>query len=253
MPTASTRFALAYETHGTGTPVVLLHGLTFDRTSWRPIVQRFADDVQTIAIDLPAHGESAGPPCTLFDAAAQVRALVDELRIDRPIIVGHSIAGAIAMIYAASYPTRGVVDVDNRLDIRPFAAIVKQLEPALRGPGFAQAFEPFQRSMRLDLVREPLRQEIRHDVVVGYWDQLMRTDVAEVQGWVEQAAAAIDVPCLALFGQRLPDADRAYIAAHLPTAQVEEWDGAGHCLHLVEPDRFAARLRRFVDDCGGAG
>jgi pimeloyl-ACP methyl ester carboxylesterase len=240
--------ALAYESHGTGTPVVLLHGLTFDRTSWRPIIDRLGDDIHTIAIDLPGHGESAGPPCSADEGAAQVHALLGELGIERPIVVGHSMAGAIALIYAGKYPTRGAISVDNPIDVRPFIALLKQLEPALRGPGFEQAFEPFQRSMRVDLVREPLHQEIRQDVVVGYWEQLMRADPAELQGRIEREAAAIDVPCLALFGQRLPDAARDYISARVPAADIEEWDGDGHCLHLVEPDRFAARLRRFVED-----
>jgi pimeloyl-ACP methyl ester carboxylesterase len=244
---------LTYESHGTGTPVVLLHGLTFDRTSWRPIVERLGDDLHTVAIDLPAHGDSGGAPCPLDEVAAQVHAVVDELGIDRPVVVGHSMSGAVALIYAAAYPTLGVVDIDNPLDVRPFAAMVKQLEPALRGPGFAQAFEPIQRSMRLDLVQGPLAQQIRQDVVVGYWQELLDTDVDALQRRIETEAARIDVPALLLFGQRLADGDRAYIEAHLRRGEVEEWDGDGHCLHLVEPDRFATRLRDFVAKCRARG
>jgi pimeloyl-ACP methyl ester carboxylesterase len=244
---------LTYESHGTGTPVVLLHGLTFDRTSWRPIVERLGDDLHTVAIDLPAHGDSGGAPCPLDEVAAQVHAVVDELGIDRPVVVGHSMSGAVALIYAAAYPTLGVVDIDNPLDVRPFAAMVKQLEPALRGPGFAQAFEPIQRSMRLDLVQGPLAQQIRQDVVVGYWQELLDTDVDALQRRIETEAARIDVPALLLFGRRLADGDRAYIEAHLRRGEVEEWDGDGHCLHLVEPDRFATRLRDFVAKCRARG
>jgi pimeloyl-ACP methyl ester carboxylesterase len=244
--------SLTYESHGTGTPVVLLHGLTFDRTSWRPIVERLGGDVHTIAIDLPAHGESSGPPCRLDEVADQVHALVEQLGIDRPIVVGHSMSGGVAMLYAAAYSARGAVVVDNPFDIRPFARFAKQLEPALRGPAFEQAFAPFQQSMRLDLVREPLPQVLRQDVVVGYWEQLLRSDPEELQAWIDQVARTIAVPCLALFGQTLADADRDRIAAQVPAATVEEWDGAGHCLHLVEPDRFAARLRRFIEDCRAA-
>jgi pimeloyl-ACP methyl ester carboxylesterase len=245
--------SLTYESHGIGTPVVLLHGLTFDRTSWRPIVERLGDDVHTIAIDLPAHGESGGEPCTLDEVAEQVHALVEQLGVDRPIVVGHSISGGVAMLYAAAYPARGAVVVDNPFDTRPFARFAKQLEPALRGPAFEQAFAPFQKSMRLDLVREPLAQDIRQDVVVGYWEQLLGSDPEELQAWIDQVARSITVPCLALFGQALPDADRERIVAQVRTVAVEEWDGDGHCLHLVEPDRFAARLRRFVETCSGRG
>ena len=245
--------SLTYESHGTGTPVVLLHGLTFDRTSWRPIVQRLGDDLRTIAIDLPAHGESGGSPCTLDDLAAQVHDLMEQLGVERPIVVGHSMSGGVAMLYAAAYPSRGAVVVDQPFDIRPFARFARQLEPALRGPAFEQAFEPFQQSMRLDLVREPFPQAIRQDVVVGYWEQLLSSDPEQLQAWIDQVARSIAAPCLALFGQTLADADRERIIAQVPTVAVEEWDGDGHCLHLVEPDRFATRLRRFVDYCNARG
>jgi pimeloyl-ACP methyl ester carboxylesterase len=51
---------LAYDIEGSGTPVVFLHGLTFDRRTWRPIIDRLDGAVTSIAIDLPAHGDSGG-------------------------------------------------------------------------------------------------------------------------------------------------------------------------------------------------
>lgn len=44
---------LAYETEGTGVPVVVLYGLTFDRRIWRPIIERLCGSVRSVAIDLP--------------------------------------------------------------------------------------------------------------------------------------------------------------------------------------------------------
>jgi pimeloyl-ACP methyl ester carboxylesterase len=247
--------SLAYERHGSGAPVVFLHGLTFDRRSWRPIIDRLGGDVAAVAIDLPAHGESPGPPADLDDVAARVHELVDRLGIDSPVVVGHSISGAVAMIYAASYPSRGAVSIDNPFDLRPFGRLVRQMAPALRGPAFAEAFAPVQQSMRLDLLREPVPQEIRQDVVLGYWDEVIRSDPDELQARVEAVARTVGVPCLALFGDRLTSEQRAYIRAHAPTVEVEVWPGCGHFLHLVEPDRFTARLRRFgasVAPVGGA-
>ena len=51
---------LAYDIDGSGTPVVLVHGLTFDRRTWRPIIERLDGSVMTIAIDMPAHGDIGG-------------------------------------------------------------------------------------------------------------------------------------------------------------------------------------------------
>ena len=255
MPTSPQQASLAFERQGTGVPIVLLPGLTFDRRSWGPIVDRLGEHLSTIAIDLPAHGASAGPPCDLEDVARQVHRLLDSLDVVDPIVVGHSMSGAIAMIYAAFYPVRGAVIVESPVDLRPFARMVQHLEPALRGDGFADAFAPFERSMGLDLVPEALRtpaldaHEVRREVVVGYWDQLMRSDADELQAWVEEIAGRIGVPCLAVFGHRLSPEERDYLRRLVPRVQIEEWPGRGHFVHLAEADRFAERLLAFVEHC----
>lgn len=120
---------LAYETAGAGVPVVFLHGLTFNRRTWRPIIERLGGSVRSIAIDLPAHGESGGTPAPFDDVASQLHHLLEVLAVDEPIVVGHSMFGGLACLYAAAYPTRGIVVVDNGPDIRLFAQLAGQLEP----------------------------------------------------------------------------------------------------------------------------
>ena len=150
---------------------------------------------------------------------------------------------------------RGVVSIESPLDVRPFAAGIKQLEPALRGSGFDAAFAPIQDSLGLDLVPEPLRslaldaQNVNRDVALGYFEELMQSDADELQAWIEQIAGAIDVPSLLVFGRRLSREERDYTLAHLSLAQIDEWDARGHLVHLAEADRFAARLRAFIDHC----
>ena len=75
----TTRGGLAYEKHGDGTPVVFLHGLTFDRATWRPIIERLGEGVCSIAFDLPGHGDTGGEPCSLREAAARVNLRTREL------------------------------------------------------------------------------------------------------------------------------------------------------------------------------
>jgi pimeloyl-ACP methyl ester carboxylesterase len=253
--TTSREMSVAFERHGAGVPIVLLPGLTFERRTWRPIVERLGDDVCSLAVDLPAQGHSAGLPGDLADVAGLVHQLVVRLGMDDPVVVGHSMAGRVAMIYAASYPARGAVTADFPVNLVPFVELVQRLEPALRGPGFAQAFEPFQQSMGFDRIPEPVRsevlaaQEVRQDVVLGYWDELMRFEPERLQERVEQVAAAIDVPVLAVFGQPLSSDERDSFRRLVPGVQLEEWPGRGHLVHLADADRFAARLRAFVDFC----
>lgn len=244
---------LAYDDVGVGTPVVFLHGLTFDRRTWRPIVERLGGSVRSIAVDLPAHGESGGAPAPLDQVAARVHELLGALTVERPIVVGHSMSGGLARIYAAAYPTRGLVVVDDGPDIRPFAELVRRLEPALRGPGFAEVWPTFEDSLGLGRIPEPVRSlvlathEVKQEVVVAYWEVLLRTDPAELQAWIDtQILAKVDVPCLAVFGRPTSDGERERFR-WLPDVQLEEWTGDGHFVHLVDSDRFAVRLRQFVD------
>jgi pimeloyl-ACP methyl ester carboxylesterase len=235
--------SLAYETHGTGAPVVLLHGLTFDRRSWRPIIERLGGDVHTIAIDLPGHGESAGPPAYIDVVAAQVHDLVERLNVEPPVVVGHSISGGVAMTYAATYPTRGAISVDSPFDLRP---MIRMMQQSAHAPSFEQMFAPFQTSMRIDLVPGGVPQEIHEDVVLAYWSELLHADPEMFQRRLEAIARRITVPGLALFGNALTSEQRDYFSAFAPTVAIEEWPGAGHMLFLVDPDRFTARLRSFV-------
>lgn len=245
---------LACETHGEGVPVVFLHGLTFDRRTWRPIIERLGGRVRSIALDLPGHGETGGSGCRLEEAAARINATLRNIDVDAPIIVGHSMSGGIAMTYAATYPVRGVIDVDQTMTIRPFAELVQRLGPTLRGKGFASAFNTFQASMGLDHLSEPLRsmvletQNIDQAIVLQYWDEVLRSDPVDLQGRVEGIMRAIEVPCLCVFGHVLPDGDREDLQ-HLRDVQLEEWPDRGHFVHLAEPARFSARLQAFVAHC----
>src|SRR3954466_11876118 len=102
---------LAYDDDGAGTPVVFLHGLTFNRRTWRPIIERLDGCMRSIAIDLPAHGDSGGTPVEHDEFAAQLHGLLGSLEVDRPVVVGHSMSGGLASFYAANYPSRGFVSV----------------------------------------------------------------------------------------------------------------------------------------------
>jgi pimeloyl-ACP methyl ester carboxylesterase len=246
---------LAYDDEGAGTPVALLHGLTFDRRTWRPISERLDSScARSIAVDLPAHGESGGAPAPLDEVTAQLHELLGSLAVDRPIVVGHSMSGALASLYAATYPTCGVVVIDNGPDIRPYAQLIQRLEPALRGPGFADAWRPFEDSLGLQRIPEPTRSlvlnthDVNQDIVVGYWETLLRTDPDELQAFIDTQIRKLVVPYLGVFGRPITDSEHERFG-WLPDAQLEQWTGDGHFVHLVDPDRFATRLQQFVDHC----
>jgi pimeloyl-ACP methyl ester carboxylesterase len=246
---------LAYDIKGTGTPVVFLHGLTFDRRMWRPVIERLDGSVTTVAIDLPAHGESGGKPAPLEQVADQLHELLASLGIERPIMVGHSMSAGLAGMYAYAYPVGGLVFIDQGMDIRPFAELLHHIAPVLRGPGFTQAWQTFESTLGLDLLSEPVRSQVlathqvKQDIVLGYWDQLMTTDPAAFQESIDARIATMtDVPGLAVFGRPLTDGERQRFE-RLADIQIEVWDDHGHCVHLADPGRFAVTLSQFITHC----
>src|SRR5260221_4821770 len=128
-----------------GPPLVLLHGLTFDRSLWRPSLdelQRIDPGRRVLALDLPGHGASHGwPSYDVASVASGVHRAVEEAQLQSPVVVGHSIGGVIATVYAAQYPTRGVINVDQPLQVGPFAGLVQSLAGQLRGPAFPAVWQ----------------------------------------------------------------------------------------------------------------
>ncbi|WP_188186897.1 alpha/beta fold hydrolase [Nonomuraea sp. SYSU D8015] len=92
---------MAYERHGTGEPVVLLHGIGHHRRAWDAVVPHLIAERETIAVDLPGFGQSpdlpASVPRDLPAAVAALGAVFTALRLDRPHVVGHSLGGLIAL------------------------------------------------------------------------------------------------------------------------------------------------------------
>jgi pimeloyl-ACP methyl ester carboxylesterase len=255
---ADVETGLAYDIQGSGTPVVFVHGLTFDRRTWRPVIEQLDGAVTSIAIDLPAHGDSSGEPAELEKVTEQIHRLLESLAVERPVVVGHSMSAAVAGLYASAYPARGIVLVDQATEVLPFAQMLHQIAPMLRGPAFDQVWPNIENSLGLDHIPEPTRtlvmgtRKVRQDVVLGYWDQVLNTDPAELQTWIDGKTTAIQVPCLAVFGRSATDGERERLG-RLPDAQIEEWTGDGHFVHLVDPERFATRLRTFVERCDQEG
>jgi pimeloyl-ACP methyl ester carboxylesterase len=97
-------------------PLVLVHGIEDFALALEPLAEAFRADYHVTAFDLRGHGDSDKPGAyTMGHFIADLHAVVTQLQLDRPILVGHSLGGQIVSQYAGVFPEipRGVVNIDG--------------------------------------------------------------------------------------------------------------------------------------------
>ena len=118
---------------GQGRPLLLIHGLSAQLRSFAQVmVDELAKDHRVIRIDRPGSGYSPPLPSGsqhLADQADAIAALIDALELDRPILVGHSLGGALSLHIAERHPDK----VGGLVLIAPATQPVDDVPPVFRG------------------------------------------------------------------------------------------------------------------------
>lgn len=241
-----------FDTGGELPAVVLVHGMTFSKATWDPIVDRLRDRFRCLCVDLPGHGESTGSGADPMVVVERIHATVVENGVVNPVVVGHSAGALHATGYGFAHDSAGVVNVDQSLRVGPFAGFVQTLAPALSGQDFGATFEPFAVSIGVGSLPEPERarvlttQRIDQQVVLDHWFKPLTESPAALQAEIDAMLDGVKVPYLWLAGGPVETADRDHLLAHVAQAQIETWSDLGHMAHLAAPDRFVTRLSQFV-------
>lgn len=244
---------IAWDESGTGPPVVFVHGLTEDRRGWDPVVAHLNDRFRCVRLDLRGHGESsdADDMSALAMAEDVATVVADALIAQPPLVVGHSLGAVVATAYASQAPVRGVVNVDQSLRLGDFAADLQPLAEALRDPAtFHDTFNAVLGALGVPDTLDPryltylddLHRGARQKVVLGVWGLVFDSPPAELTAIAESLLGSLRVPYVAIHGSDPGPGYAEWLAAALPAATVEVWEGAGHYPHLADPGRFAARV-----------
>jgi pimeloyl-ACP methyl ester carboxylesterase len=258
--TAADGTAIAWSRTGSGSPVLLVHGITESAASFAPVTERLAATNEVITLDLRGHGESANAATyDLASMAGDVGAVIAAAGVERPHIVGHSLGGMVATAAGALLPVAGIVDVDQSLRLDSFKAQLMPAEAMLRDPDQYQLVVDAMFEMMMgdllpadEIARLNGLRHADHEVVLGVWELLLTEPETEIAAIVDAALAGYadnDVPYLALFGIDPGDRYGDWLRERIPNSTVEYWADRdrpfGHYPHLVDPDRFVARLRSF--------
>ena len=257
------------ELAGTGTPILLIHGLGSSAQTWANVPELLnTAGHHVIAIDLPGHGDSSKLPgdYSLGAMANSIRDLLDHLRIDRAHFVGHSLGGGITMQFAYQFPERVdriVLDASGGLGAEIFpvlraaslpgadfvirAAINERtmnaaerlgsalgrikIQPHALTPGALQTARWLSEPERRQAFLATVRSVIDHSGQrVSALDHLHLLDGSKV---------------LIIWGDSDPMIPMSHgVRAHdmLPGSRMIVFPGAGHEPHSYDPARFASAL-----------
>lgn len=243
-----------YYAAGDGPLAVLVHGITESRRTWDPLMAPLLDaGYRVAAVDLRGHGESSRVgPYDLGTMATDIGMVVAAEGVDDPLMIGHSLGGAVVSAYAAGGPCRAVINVDQPLALAGFKDTLGQLEPMLRGSEeeFQGAISAIFDQMAGSLTgaareRVEWNRRAESDVVLGIWDLVLTASAEELDATVDALAGAISAPYLSLHGID-PGPDYAdWLTSRVSSAEVEVWSDLGHYPQLVEQDRFVERVLAF--------
>lgn len=262
---------LFYRELGEGNPIVILHGLYGSSDNWMSLGRELANHYRVILVDQRNHGQSPHCPShTYLDLAEDLYELFLNLRLTDVVLLGHSMGGKTASLFAHLYPhlLRGLIVAD----IVPFD--IKQVSS--EGGEQAEMHKTILHSLlNLNLKTVQSREELDEALQVNFpalslrqflLKNVKRDDsgnfqwTLNVEGLYENLEALmapslsddiapINVETLFIKGEKSPyikSEQEGLIGNYFSNFRVESIKNAGHWLHAEKPKEFLSIVQQFL-------
>jgi 3-oxoadipate enol-lactonase len=258
---------ISCEVAGSGPPVVLIHGLGATKRIWARLRDQLAESFTVIAYDLRGSGDTteigAGEELSLTVWSDDLRALLGELGVERPALVGHSLGASIALKHTlASAPgdIAALVLMGADPELSRLAPRMQKVVELIGQVGMDEwVSEHWSKNTPFSdtsLARSPeILDEYRAMVLANDADRYTRTclAIARSESLVDQLPD-LSQPALVIAGsdddRTLPEAGRE-LAAALPAADFVQLAGVGHTMPLEAPGEVGLAVRRFLASVDG--
>jgi pimeloyl-ACP methyl ester carboxylesterase len=241
-----------YKSYGKGREaLVLVHGWSCNLGHWRDQIPDLSKRNRVIALDLPGHGESDKPQVTytmdLF--ANAIDAVMRDAKVEKAVVVGHSMGTPVARQFYRKYPqkTLGIVIVDGGL--RPFGTkeMREQFLAAFRSPNYKEAGAQMFTQMMGTLA--PAEQE---RVKSSFSNTPQHVLVSAMESMNQDSLYGPDkmnVPVFAILAKSpfwQPDTEE-FFRSIAPDFEIQWWEGVGHFLMMEKPKQFNDAVIAFLN------
>ncbi len=255
-------FQLYYERAGSGPAIVFLHGLGGNHLSWWQQMPYFMRWFDCITVDQRSFGLSPDPDGTFCDAhPSDLGALLDQLKIDKAVLVGQSMGGWTIVGYAIEHPERVaamvMADTPGGIFTPAMDAMMERIRAGGRGPLEPLAIGSMPTYAKDYFGRRPEMAYLYDSLLIlgaRPPDDAMkrlgsrRYDLARVR-------ERLQMPILCLEGEEdaliVPEMIRHLVKA-LPNARLATVPGAGHSVYFENAPVFNQLVHDFLRDIGYA-
>lgn len=236
---------------GDGPPIVLAHGFSNDSRCWEPLVSELTDGYEVILYDARGHGFSAAPDdgYAIEHRIGDLRAILETLDLEHPILIGHSMGATTVAATAARYP-----DLPRAIVLEDPAGMYGEPEagPDERAQIVTERIETARtQSLEVLIANYPEREPALARRLAAA-DAACRPQIAEIArvGYPQLKALAPNIDCPTLVLKADTDPERREIdratADKLESGQLVHITDAGHTVFFDEFDAAWTELQAFL-------
>ncbi len=247
------------KTFGEGKPLVILHGLFGMLDNWQGLAKEFGQFFETHILDQRNHGKSFHSDFHSYDLMCEdLLAYLEEKNLDKIYLVGHSMGGKVAMLFACKYPSR--VERLVVVDIGPKYYPPHHQEIIL-GLNAVSAAKVHSRKEADTLLSNYFSQTgVRQFLLKNlYWQTpenlafkfnlpVLSKEISKI-GEALYETAIFSKPTLFISGEHsnyITKEDEALIESHFPDLEIVEIKNAGHWVHAESPVEFFELVSRYL-------
>ena len=226
--------------------LLFIHGAGGNHRFWAHQL-RALKGINAYALDLPGHGRSEGEGFKTIAAYRDfVSSFLEALALERAILVGHSMGGAIALDFALHHPnrTQGLILVGTGARLRVLPAILSGILADFDAAVDLICEWAYAPDAPEELVRQGRRQMKETPPEVLYGD-FAACDAFDVMADLER----ISCPTLVICGTQdrlTPPKYSTYLRDHIPGAELVLVEGVGHMVMLERPEEVSQAMQGFI-------